>query len=54
MGGIVNIIIGIVFVAGGLSGNLVLKGTSSGPGIAIVGGILILVGIFRLARGSRG
>ena len=39
-----NIILGIVFIAGGLSGNLVLIGTDSGVALAIVGVILILLG----------
>ncbi|MBI3831466.1 MAG: hypothetical protein HY291_18245 [Planctomycetes bacterium] len=43
-----NIILGIIFVIGGLSGKLVLIGTQSGPALAVVGVILILLGIFRL------
>ena len=31
MGGVLNIIIGIVFIIGGLTGNLALIGTNSGP-----------------------
>jgi hypothetical protein len=50
MRGIVNIIIGAVFVFGGLSGNMVLKGTQSGGALAAVGGALILFGIFRMSR----
>ena len=50
MRGIVNIVIGIIFIIGGLSGNLALRGTHSGGGIAAVGGFLVLLGIFRMAR----
>lgn len=50
MRGIVNIIIGIIFIIGGLSGGLVLKGTQSGGALAAVGGFLVLVGIVRMAR----
>jgi hypothetical protein len=50
MRGIYNIIIGVVFIGGGLSGKLVLLGTQSGPALAIVGGILVLVGLARLAN----
>ena len=50
MRGIVNIIIGVVFVIGGLTGNLSLRGTHSGTGLAVVGGFLILLGIFRMTR----
>lgn len=54
MRGIVNIIIGIVFIVGGLSGGLVLRGTGSGGALAVVGVILIVVGIVRLAKGGGG
>jgi hypothetical protein len=50
MRGILNIVIGIVFVIGGLSGGMVMRGTQSGGAIAAVGGFLILLGIFRMAR----
>lgn len=53
MRGIINIIIGIVFVIGGLTGQLALVGTHSGPALAIVGAILIGLGVFRMAA-SRG
>jgi len=52
MRGIINIIIGIVFVIGGLTGKLALVGTHSGPGLAVLGGVLILLGVYRLARAS--
>jgi hypothetical protein len=50
MRGIVNIIIGIVFVIGGLSGHLALIGTNSGPALAVVGVGLILLGVYRMAK----
>ena len=50
MRGIINIVIGIVFLIGGLSGGMVMRGTNSGGALAAVGGFLILLGIFRLAR----
>ena len=52
MRGIANIIIGGVFVFGGLSGRLVLNGTHSGQGLAIVGAALIALGIYRMSRTS--
>ena len=52
MRGILNIIVGLVFVIGGLSGGLVLKGTNSGGGLAIIGVLLILFGLFRLTRSA--
>ncbi|HOX44110.1 MAG TPA: hypothetical protein PK668_10960 [Myxococcota bacterium] len=52
MRGIIDIIIGIVMVIGGLSGNLVFRGTDSGGLLAVVGVALIGFGIFRLIKGS--
>jgi hypothetical protein len=49
-----NILIGLVFVIGGLSGKLALKGTGSGPALAAVGGALILWGFFQLSRNRQG
>lgn len=52
MRGIGNIIVGIVFIIGGLSGQLVFIGTNSGELLAVVGGALIVLGIFRMAKGG--
>ena len=52
MRGILNIVIGGVFVVGGLTGNLALRGTRSGPALAVLGGFPIVLGIFRLMRPS--
>ena len=52
MRGIINIIIGVIFIIGGLTGTLHLRGTNSSGGIAILGGVLVLIGIFRLARSN--
>ena len=53
MRGIINIIIGGIMVAGGLSGKLVLLETESGIALAVVGGILVLLGLRRMIS-SRG
>jgi hypothetical protein len=53
MRGVFNIIIGIIFIIGGLTGHLVLLGTHSGPALAVVGLLLIGFGVYRLV-GSRG
>ena len=37
-------------VVGGLSGNLVLKGTQSGGALAAVGGLLCCVGLYRMMK----
>ena len=42
-------LVGIFFIAGGLSGNLVFKGTESGGLLAIVGAGMLIYGIYRLA-----
>jgi len=52
MRGMINIIIGAIFILGGLSGRLVLIGTHSGPALAILGGVLVVVGLLRMARAS--
>lgn len=52
MRGVVNIVIGAIFVAGGLSGRLVLIGTHSGKGLAILGAVLIAVGLTRMKASS--
>jgi len=44
-----NIIIGVVFVAGGLSGQMALRGTQSGPALAVLGGVLIVWGLVQVA-----
>lgn len=40
-------------VIGGLSGKLALKGTGSGGALAAIGGVLIVIGLFRLARANK-
>lgn len=48
-----SIIIGIIFIIGGLSGGLVLRGTNSGGLLALVGVFLIIWGVHRLTRQNR-
>ena len=52
MRGIINIVIGAVFIIGGLSGTLVMRGTESGIALAVIGAILVVVGLVRL-KGSQ-
>jgi hypothetical protein len=52
MRGIISIVIGVVMVIGGLSGKLVMRGTESGVALAVLGGVLIAVGLFRLKSAS--
>lgn len=53
VGGILQIIIGLICIAGGLSGRLRLVGTSSGPLLAGIGGVLVAWGIYRIYRSRR-
>jgi uncharacterized membrane protein YgdD (TMEM256/DUF423 family) len=48
-----NIIIGIAFVIGGLSGKLALRGTNSGPALAAVGGVLLIWGIVQVVKAKQ-
>ena len=48
-----NIIIGLVFIIGGLSGRLVLIGTNSGPALAALGGGMLILGLVRVSRSTR-
>jgi hypothetical protein len=52
MRGVGNIIVGIVFIIGGLSGQLVLIGTNSGGLLAAAGVGLIIWGIIKMASGG--
>ncbi len=52
MRGILNIIIGLVFILGGLSGKLVMKGTQSGGALAVIGVVLLGVGAYRMVSRS--
>ena len=45
-----NIIIGLVFLIGGLSGKLVIRGTESSSAAAVVGGALLVWGIIQVVR----
>lgn len=53
MGGIISIVIGLGLVYAGLSGLLVLKGTNSGPLLALVGAAIAAFGLFQLWRANR-
>lgn len=48
-----SLIIGIIFIIGGLQGELVLRGTESSTGIIVVGGILVLIGLASFFGGSK-
>jgi hypothetical protein len=48
-----NIVIGVVFIIGGLSGQMALRGTSSSGGLAVVGLVLVGWGVFQLKNKSQ-
>ncbi len=50
MRGIVSIVIGLVFIVGGLSGRLALIGTHSGIGLAVVGAVIAGIGVVRVIK----
>jgi hypothetical protein len=54
VGGIINIVVGLLMVAAGLSGKFVLIGTHSGLLLAVVGGIVFGLGCWRLIQGRSG
>jgi hypothetical protein len=49
MRGLINVIIGLVFIVGGLSGKLAMRGTESGPALAAIGVVLLILGVYRMA-----
>lgn len=50
---VANILFGIVFIVGGLSGKLALRGTESGPALAAVGMGLLIWGAVQVVRGRQ-
>ena len=50
MRGIISIVIGLVFIVGGLSGKMVMRGTESGYALAAIGIVFIGLGIYRMTR----
>jgi len=50
LSGYVNIIFGVGFIIGGLTGKLGLRGSHDGTYFAIFGAFLVLLGLARLAK----
>jgi len=48
-----SIILGLVMVIGGLTGKLVLRGTESGGALAVLGGVLIAWGLYRVVSAKK-
>jgi hypothetical protein len=48
-----NVIIGGVFIVGGLSGKLALRGTDSSMALVAIGAALVVWGIVQLARRAK-
>ena len=51
--GIFSVVIGAVMIIGGLSGKLVLKGTNSGAGLAVIGLIVAGIGVYRIVEARK-
>ena len=51
MGGIINIIVGLLMIVAGLSGKFVLIGTHSGTLLVVIGAIVAGLGCYRLLKG---
>jgi hypothetical protein len=47
-----NILVGIFFIIGGLSGELVLRGTNSSIALVFVGIILVILGVVKMINGN--
>jgi len=45
-----TIIIGVIFIIGGLTGSMTLRGTGSAIGLAVVGAVLCLWGVIEMAN----
>ncbi|HEY3320614.1 MAG TPA: hypothetical protein VGP72_09130 [Planctomycetota bacterium] len=45
-----NIVVGVIFILGGLSGQLALRGTDSSIGLAVVGFVLVGWGIYQVTQ----
>ena len=50
MSGVINVVIGLVFIAGGLTEKLALLGTGSPKALAAVGVLPLSMGIYQLYR----
>ncbi len=45
-----NIVVGLIFLIGGLSGKIAIRGTDSSVAAAILGSVLIIWGIVQMVR----
>jgi uncharacterized membrane protein (UPF0136 family) len=50
MRGLLSVVIGLAMIVGGLSGQLVLRGTQSGVGLAVLGAVIAAIGVIRIVR----
>jgi hypothetical protein len=52
MRGQANIVVGAIFIFCGLTGRLALIGTHSGKALAVLGAVLVVLGVMRMARAN--
>ena len=53
MGGIFNIVIGLIMLVGGLSGRLALIGTNNSTILAAIGAAVLAFGVYRTVKDRR-
>jgi hypothetical protein len=51
--GLFSIVLGVGMVIGGLSGKLVMRGTESGGALAVVGFVVLGIGVFRIIQANK-
>jgi hypothetical protein len=54
MRGVIDIVIGLVLIVGGLSGRMALIGTHSGGALALLGAVVLTIGLVRILKSKRG
>lgn len=50
---IFNIVMGVLAILGGLSGDVVLLGTHSSTALIVIGGVIATLGVYQLIRAGR-
>lgn len=48
-----NIVLGVIMIVGGLSGQLAIRGTGSSTGLAVLGVVLAAYGVYQMVRANQ-